>query len=264
MRPRGATRMAAPLLGSPGLSATVVDAPLFVSAAVAALVGLIGFLSPCVLPLVPGYLSFMAGMGAPGRGPSQRRLIASALLFTLGFTAVLTVSASALLTGLGGALAAHRTGVERVLGTVTIVLGAVFLGAFGFAQRAWRIPLRPTAGLVGAPLLGAAFGLAWTPCLTPTLAAVLGLSATQQGAVRGLVLTLAYCLGLSVPFVLIAAGYGWAVRAVGLVRRHARTVHRIGGGLLIVLGVLLITGTWTTLMDDLRAWVGPTGLGAGL
>lgn len=251
------------MIAGAGLSSTVVDGPLLAAIGVAALVGLIGFLSPCVLPLVPGYLSYLAGVSGDVR-PSQRRLVSAALLFALGFTIVLVVTADALFVGLGRQVATHRAGIEQVLGAVTIVLGVVFLGGLRFAQREWRIAWRPAAGLLGAPLLGATFGLAWTPCLTPTFSAVVGLAATESTATRGAVLTTAYCLGLSLPFVVIASGLGWASSAIGAVRRHAVVVHRIGGALLVVLGVLLVTGEWTTLMNSLRAWAGPAGVGSGL
>ena len=254
--------MTAAIAGA-GFSTAVADGPLLVAVAFAALVGLIGFLSPCVLPLVPGYLSYMAGVSGSDTRPSQTRMVAAALLFVLGFTVVLVVTADVFFVGLGGAIATHRIGIERVLGLVTILLGIVFLGGFGFLQRDVRFRT-PGSGLLGAPLLGATFGLAWTPCLTPTFSAVVGLASTESTAARGAVLTTAYCLGLSVPFVLIAAGFGWATGAVGFVRRHTQEVHRLGGVLLIILGVLLATGEWTALMNSLRAWAGPTGVGSGL
>jgi len=247
-----------------GFSGTIVDGPLLVAAALAALVGLIGFLSPCVLPLVPGYLSYMAGVSGSGARPSQRRMVTAALLFVLGFTVVLVVTADVLFVGLGSEISAHRTGIERGLGALTILLGIVFLGGLGFAQRHVRIRRRPGAGLLGAPVLGATFGLAWTPCLTPTFSAVVGLASTESTATRGAVLTTAYCLGLSIPFVLIASGFGWATGTVGFVRRHVLAVHRVGGALLIVLGILLASGEWTAMMNSLRAWAGPTGVGSGL
>jgi cytochrome c-type biogenesis protein len=252
------------MLAGAGFSSTVAGGPLLAAIVVSALVGLVGFLSPCVLPLVPGYLSYLAGLSGEHAVPSQRRMVAGALLFALGFTSVLVVSADALFAGLGHVIAEHRTVIEQVLGAVTIALGAVFLGAFGFLQRELRIRRLPRAGLLGAPLLGATFGLAWTPCLTPTFTTVLGLAAAEPTAGRGLVLTASYCLGLSVPFILIASGLGWMTRAVGAVRRHTLLVHRVGGALLIAIGVLLLTGAWTDLMNQLRAWAGPTSIGAGL
>jgi cytochrome c-type biogenesis protein len=252
------------VIAAASFSSIVADGPLLFAVGVAALVGLVGFLSPCVLPLVPGYLSYMAGVSGDAGRPSQRRMVGAALLFAAGFTVVLVLTADVLFVGLGRHLAEHRGGIERALGVVTIVLGVVFLGGLRPMQREVRLRRLPAAGLLGAPVLGATFGLAWTPCLTPTFSAVVGLASTESTAARGAVLTMAYCLGLSIPFVLIASGFAWATAAVQLLRRHVTVMHRIGGGLLITLGVLLVTGEWTHLMNSLRAWAGPTGIGSGL
>lgn len=268
-------------------SQTVFDGPLVVAMGVAALVGLIGFASPCVLPLVPGYLAYVTGLagaetettagpsggsgeqgtagtrtgtrtGAPTR--ARRRMVAGALLFVLGFTVVF-VSFGALFGGLGRLLLQHQTAINRVLGAATIVLGLVFLGRFRGAQRELRVHRRPAVGLAGAPLLGVVFGLGWTPCLGPTLGAVQTLAVSEGSATRGAVLGLAYCFGLGLPFVLTALGVRSALAASAFARRHAGTVMRIGGILLVVLGVLLVTGGWDALMISLRAWLGSTGLG---
>lgn len=244
------------LLAENGLTHTVQSGPLLVAAGVAALVGLIGFLSPCVLPLVPGYLSYVAGLSGDTAKPSQRRMAGGALLFVLGFT-VIFVAQGVLFGELGSSINAHRKVLEQVMGVVTIVLGVVFLGGLGFLQREIKIHRLPRAGLVGAPLLGAAFGLAWTPCLTPTFGAVYSLALTQGTAGRGAFLTLCYCLGLGIPFVLVALGFGWVARALGFVRKHRRAVSGVGGVLLIAIGVLLVTGEWDHLMNVLRAHVGP-------
>lgn len=247
-----------------GFSATIVDGPLLAAAGVAALVGVIGFLSPCVLPLVPGYLSYVAGLAGSEEQPRPRRMLGGAVLFVLGFTAVF-VTAGAAFGGLGGAVQQHLALLQRVLGVITIVLGLGFLGWVPFLQREARFHKLPRAGLVGAPLLGVVFGLAWTPCLTPTLTAVASLAYDQGTAERGALLSVAYCVGLGVPFVLVALGVGWVSSAVGFLRRHARLVGRIGGVLLIVIGVLLVTGLWDHWMNLLRAWAGPSGgVGSGL
>jgi len=218
------------------------------AAGVAALVGLIGFLSPCVLPLVPGYLSYVAGLSGDDR---PRRVVAGALLFVLGFTAVF-VAEGALFGGFGQLLRDHTLTIERIFGAVTIVLGLVFLGRIPFLQREFRIHRLPPAGLIGAPLLGIAFGVGWTPCLTPTLGSVIGVAYSESTAGRGAILMIFYCLGLGIPFLLVAAGIGWVSGALGFVRRHAGVVAQVGGALLIVIGVLLVTGVWDHWMIELR------------
>jgi cytochrome c-type biogenesis protein len=252
-----------PALADTGFTHAVTDGPLLVAAAVAALVGLVGFLSPCVLPLVPGYLSYVAGLSGSDAQPSQRRMLAGALLFVLGFSAIF-VAQGIVFGSLGSMIRVHQLGIERALGVVTIVMGVVFLGGFGFLQREFKIHRLPAVGLVGAPLLGAAFGLAWTPCLTPTFSAVNGMAFQQGSAGRGAFLQFCYCLGLGIPFVLVALGFGWVTGALAFVRRHARAVSTVGGGLLILIGVLLVTGEWNTWMDWLRAKVGAGGIGSDL
>jgi cytochrome c-type biogenesis protein len=238
-----------------GLSHTVTDGPLLVAAGVAALVGVVGFLSPCVLPLVPGYLSYVAGLSGDASRPSQRRMVLGALLFVLGFTAIF-VAQGAAFGELGASINDHRTGIEQILGAVTIVMGVVFLGGIPLLQREFKIHRLPRAGLLGAPLLGAGFGLAWVPCLTPTFSAVYTMSITQGTAARGAILTVFYCLGLGIPFVLVALGFGWVTSVLGFVRRHRAAVSAFGGVLLITIGALLISGQWDHLMNVLRADLG--------
>lgn len=254
------------MLAAGAFEHAVTDGPLLIAAGVAALVGLIGFLSPCVLPLVPGYLSYVAGLSGSSATaePNQRRVVAGAVLFVLGFTTIF-VAEGVLFGTLGAAIRDHALAIERVLGVVTIAMGVVFLGGISFLQREVRIHRLPRAGLLGAPLLGAAFGLAWAPCLTPTFSAVYSLSFDQATAGRGAFLMLCYCLGLGIPFVLVALGFGWVAGALGFVRSHARVVSQVGGVLLIVFGLLLVTGTWNHWMDQLRSTVGPgAGIGGGL
>lgn len=266
----------------------VTDGSLLLAMAVAALVGLISFASPCCLPLIPGYVGYVAGLaGADATGrrtadipvgssgeatgttatqtraaaaPSRRRVLAGSLLFVAGFSVVF-VSFGALFGGLGRLLIEWAPTLTRVAGVVTIVMGLSFFGAMRWLQRERRIHRRPPAGLAGAPLLGVVFGLGWTPCLGPTLAAVNALAYTEASALRGAVLGLAYCLGLGIPFVLIALGARRALRFSALARRHAPTVMRVGGVLLVLLGILLVTGWWDALMIWLRAWLATTGLG---
>ncbi|MGY1847604.1 MULTISPECIES: cytochrome c biogenesis CcdA family protein [unclassified Blastococcus] len=267
----------------------VTDGPLLVAAAVAALVGLISFASPCVLPLVPGYLSYVTGLvgsaattapapaaSAPAGGstaatatavlpaadlrPPRGRMVLGALLFVLGFTAVF-VTISTAFGGLGRLLLVHNELITRVMGGITVLIGLAFLGRVPFLQRTARLSTRPAAGLAGAPLLGVVFGLGWTPCMGPTLAAVQNLAFAEATAGRGALLGLAYCLGLGVPFVLVALGARWAVGATTFLRRHAQAVTRFGGAVLVVVGLLLVTGAWTEMMGWLRSWLAATGFG---
>jgi cytochrome c-type biogenesis protein len=266
-----------------GITDLVTDGPLLVAAGVAVLAGLISFASPCVLPLVPGYLSYVTGLvgsgsrtaapvGADGGAvatavrtderPSRGRMVTGALLFVLGFTVVF-VTISTAFGGLGRLLLQHNDVITRVLGVVTIVVGLGFLGWLPLLQRTARLQARPAVGLAGAPLLGVVFGLGWTPCLGPTLSAVNSLAFSEGTAARGAVLGVAYCLGLGVPFVLVALGARWAVGATSFLRRNARTVTRVGGIVLIAVGLMLVTGAWTELMQWLRGWLAATGLGEG-
>lgn len=248
-------------LANAGFVQTVVDGPLLVAGAVAALVGVVGFLSPCVLPLVPGYLSYVAGLaGSEGAVVRPRRMLAGAVLFVSGFSAVF-VATGALFGSLGASIASHHVALERVFGIVTIAMGVVFLGGIPMLQRELKLHRLPAMGLYGAPLLGMAFGLAWTPCLTPTFTAVYSLAASQATAGRGALLSVAYSLGLGVPFVLVAVGLGRVTRTLELARRHARLISRIGGALLILIGLLLLTGVWDQWMNQLRANFGGAGIG---
>ena len=256
----------------------VTDGPLLVAAGVAALVGLISFASPCVLPLVPGYLSYVTGLvgtGAPAARPEggggtatavrtevspRARMVLGAALFVLGFTAVF-VAFGAAFGGLGRLMLQYADLLNRVFGVVTIVVGLGFLGWLPLLQRTKRISAWPGAGLAGAPLLGVVFGLGWTPCLGPTLSAVYSLAFSEATAARGAILSVAYCLGLGVPFVLVALGARWAMGATGFLRRHAQAVTRFGGAVLVLVGLLLLTGAWTELMGWLRSWLAATGFG---
>jgi cytochrome c-type biogenesis protein len=293
--------------GDMSVTQLVTSGPLILALPVAAAAGAVTFLSPCCLPLVPGYLSFVTGMadaaGSPvGAGSSpaasppaadgsgmavaegsgvavaegsgvavaapplaaagvvapRGRVVAGTALFVLGFSVVF-VAYGAALGGLGHLLTGHARVLTQVLGGLTIVLGLLFAGAldrFSFAGRIVRPSARPRAGLAGAPLLGVMFGLGWTPCIGPTLTAVLALSAFSGTVARGAILAFVYALGLGVPFLLVSFGFQVAMRASAFFRRHARLVTRIGGAMLICVGLLEVTGAWSTFMAWLQThWV---------
>lgn len=231
---------------------TANSGPLALGMVVAALAGLVSFLSPCVLPLVPGYLSYMTGLSGAdladeesGGGAHRWRVVVGGTLFVLGF-ALVFVSYGLLFSKLGDLLIGERSTVTRVLGGVTILMGLAFAGLLPlpFLQREARLHKLPAAGLAGAPLLGVVFGLGWTPCIGPTLAAVLALGATTETAGRGALLTFTYCIGLGAPFVVSGLLFRRALKAFAVVKRHYQLVTRIGGAMLVVVGVLQVTGTW--------------------
>jgi cytochrome c-type biogenesis protein len=240
------------------ITGTVTDGSLLLALPLAAAAGLVSFLSPCVLPLVPGYLSYVTGLTGEDLASARRgRMTLGALLFVAGFTLVF-VTAGLLLGGVGTFFVQHQRGLQQILGAITIVLGLAFAGLLpwaGWLQRDARIHHRPDVGLAGAPLLGVLFGLGWTPCVGPTLGAVLSLGVTQGGAARGAALAVAYCLGLGLPFVLAAIGFRRAMGTFGWVKRHYAWVLRTGGGLLVVIGVLLVSGVWNHIVVQLQVWV---------
>ncbi|MFG2628972.1 cytochrome c biogenesis CcdA family protein [Streptomyces sp. NPDC048473] len=232
-----------------------MNGALLVALPIAVLGGLVSFFSPCVLPLVPGYLSYVTGVTGTDLAQAKRgRMVAGASLFVLGFTAVF-VSGGTLFGYFGQTLQEHSATLSKVLGVLMILMGIFFMGLMPWmTQREFRIHKRPVTGLVGAPLLGALFGIGWTPCLGPTLSSVSILAMQQGTAGRGAILTVAYCLGLGLPFVLAAVAFRKALGAFGWVKRHYAWVMRIGGVMMIATGLLLLTGVWDSMMQELQGW----------
>jgi cytochrome c-type biogenesis protein len=218
---------------------------------VALVAGLVSFFSPCVIPLLPGYLSYATGLsGADLENGRRGRMLAGAVLFVLGFSVVYVllgwVSGS-----IGGWLVRWRSQLEIVLGILTILLGLAFAGLVPFFQRDWRVHQVPAVGLAAAPLLGFLFGVGWTPCIGPTLAAITNLSLNEATAGRGALLSGVYCVGLGLPFIVAALAYRRALGAFGFVRRHQQWVTRLGGAMLVLVGLALLTGFW----DQAVTWL---------
>ncbi|OUZ07841.1 cytochrome C biogenesis protein ResC [Aeromicrobium sp. PE09-221] len=232
----------------------VLSGSLIVAIPVAALAGLVSFFSPCVLPLLPGYLSYVSGVGVQDLRTSKRwRLALGSALFVLGFTAVF-VAGGALFGAAGQRLRPYGDTLTIVAGAVLIVLGLVFVGLIPGLQRQWRMRQAPKIGLLAAPLLGVVFGIGWTPCLGPTLSAVLILAGNEGTASRGALLTLVYGLGLGLPFIVAALFFARFMGALDAVKRHQRAVSITGGVLLIVTGLLMVSGLWTELVFHLQQW----------
>lgn len=244
---------------------TAYDGSLLLAVPVALVAGAVSFFSPCVLPLLPGYVSYVTGLSgadlvAHGSTGVRGRMVTGTVLFILGFSAVFMAYGAAF-GALGQVLLEQQETLTRILGAVTIVLGLVFAGAVPWLQRDVRIHAVPVVGLAGAPLLGVLFGLGWTPCIGPTLAAVLTLSSYGMEPTRGAFLTFVYCLGLGIPFLVAAMSFRKMMGAVAWVRARQIWVMRLGGAMLVAVGVLMVSGLWDTLIGDLRAWVGPGSTG---
>jgi cytochrome c-type biogenesis protein len=242
---------------------TALDGSLLLAVPVAMVAGLVSFFSPCVVPLLPGYLSYTTGLsGADLENARRGRMLAGSLLFVLGFSFVF-VSFGALFGAVGDWLWRYQDQITIGLGLVTIVVGIAFLGAVPWLQRDWRVHRVPAVGLLAAPMLGVLFGLGWTPCIGPTLSAITTLAVNEGSAGRGALLSFVYCLGLGLPFIVAALAYRRMLGAIGWVRRHQQWITRLGGLMLIAVGVLLITGWWDVLVADLRGWFFP-GFTAGV
>ena len=221
---------------------------------VALLAGLVSFFSPCVVPLLPGYLSYATGLGAAEvvEGTRRRgRMLAGTSLFVLGMAAVFVVT-GAVVGGAGVLLLTHADVITRVLGVLIVVLGLMFAGVLPLGRRDLRVHRLPAVGVAAAPLLGVVFALGWTPCIGPTLGVVYSLALNEGTALRGALLAFVFALGLGVPFVVAGLLYTRVSRAVGFLRRHQRALMRAGGILMVVVGVLLVSGLWTTITADLR------------
>lgn len=237
-----------------GVGEIVTSGALWVAVPIAFAAGVVAFLSPCVLPLAPGYVSYITGLTGSELADTRGRrfqVLAGSLLFVLGFSVVF-VSYGLLFGGAGSLLLEYADIINRVLGVVVILMGLAFMGLIPGLQREWRLHRLPTWGVAGAPVLGLLFGLGWTPCIGPTLTAVQTLAFTEASALRGAILSLVYCLGLGLPFVLLALAFSRMARAIGWVRRHYVWVMRIGGGMLVLVGILLVTGLWTEFTVWLR------------
>ncbi|MBI8999545.1 cytochrome c biogenesis CcdA family protein [Corynebacterium sp. CCM 9185] len=258
------------LLADAGFGSRVADAavsgPLLLGLLAAALAGLVSFASPCVVPLVPGYMSYLAGVVggemeySSDSGPrvakrGRWRVAGAALLFVLGFTVVF-VLATATVFGAISVLTLNADLLQRIGGVVTVIMGIAFLGFIRPLQTERRIHPRQWSTWVGAPLLGGVFALGWTPCLGPTLAAIISVSAGTEGmtAARGVALIVAYCLGLGLPFIIVALGSASAMRGVSWLRRYSRTIQIIGGITLILVGLALVSGQWAHFINWVRQW----------
>lgn len=237
-----------------GIAETVAGGSLLLAAPIAFAAGVISFASPCVLPLAPGYLSYVTGLTgaeiAEGGAARRSRVLLGSILFVLGFSVVF-VSYGVLFGGLGSLLLTYQEIITRILGVVVIAMGLAFMGVIPGLQREWRMHRMPSYSLWGAPVLGVLFGIGWTPCIGPALTAVQGLAFTEASALRGALLSFIYCLGLGLPFIILGLAFRSAAGTLSWVRNHYVLIMRLGGGMLVLIGVLLLTGLWT----DLTIWM---------
>ncbi len=236
----------------------VLTGPLLLAAGAAALAGLVSFVSPCVLPLVPGYVGYVTGLsGSSLKDKETWRVVLGITLFVLGFTIVFVILGTGF-SALGALFSQWQDIVIRILGVGVMIAGLVFMGAFGFLQRERRIQKKPKAGLWGAPVLGATFAIGWAPCVGPTLSAVLTMSLSfgSDGTLwRGAFLAFVYCLGLGIPFIFLAIAIHKGAGRLSWVREHQTTIVRIGGALLIALGFVMAIGLWNQWMNSLQGLI---------
>lgn len=235
----------------------VLSGSLLAAIPIALLAGLVSFASPCVLPLVPGYfgyLSGMAGTGGTGKQASRPKLMLGVLLFVLGFSSVFVVL-GIVVSAAGAQFQAQMDVIMRVMGVFVILMGLAFMGAMPFMQNTRKLNISPRAGLIGAPILGVAFGLGWSPCMGPTLSAVMTLGLNEGTVVRGAILAVIFCLGLGLPFVAVAVWFERSGKVLGWLRRRRRALQLFGGAMLVILGVLLVTGLWVRLTGVLQGWI---------
>ncbi len=248
-----------------GITETVASGSLVLAMVLAFAAGVVSFISPCVLPLAPGYLSYITGLtGAEIAGDDstesdrgwslkvavKSRVLLGSVLFVLGFSVVF-VSYGVLFGSLGALLLEWQDVITRILGVVVIVMGLGFMGLIPGLQREWRMHRMPSYSVWGAPVLGVLFGIGWSPCIGPALTAVQSLAFTEASAARGALLSLVYCLGLGLPFILLGLAFRQAAGTLAWVRRHYAVIMRVGGGLLVLIGVLLVTGVW----NDVTIWM---------
>jgi cytochrome c-type biogenesis protein len=236
----------------------VLSGNLLLALPIALAAGFLAFASPCVLPLVPGYLAYVSGFTSPVQNRRERgRLLLGVLLFVLGFSIVF-VTFSIVFATAGLILQQYLGMITRVAGVIVILMGLVFIGQVSFLQRTVKPRLTAATGLAGAPVLGVVFGLGWAPCIGPTLIAVNALVLNEGDIGRAAIIGLVYCLGLGIPFLLIALGFRWVTGATDWLRRHIRVINIIGGALLITIGLAMVTGLWQLFVSSLGAVIGGT------
>ena len=234
------------------MNEVILNGSLFAAMPIALLAGIVTFFSPCILPIVPGYLGYVSGTAAP-----RSKVALGALLFILGFTLVFVLLT--MVSGFAGSIMSYRSVINQIFGVIVVILGFVMMGMGNFLQKTIKPNWRPKVGLAGAPLLGIAFALGWTPCIGPTLGTVMLLASQEGTAANAVLLGICFSLGLGLPFMLVAAGFGWMTRSVVFVKRHIRKFNIIGGVMLIVVGLIMSTGNWEWMtakfLEVFNEWV---------